>query len=50
MQLSKKESLRHDQVRATHQRRTCSAPGLTMLVGVLRMKFTTLSNAAPKYS
>lgn len=32
------------------QRRTCSAPGLTILVGVPRMKLTTLSKAAPKYS
>lgn len=32
------------------QRRTCSDPGFTILVGVPLMKFTTLSNAAPKYS
>jgi hypothetical protein len=29
-------------------RRTCKAPGLTMLVGVPLMKLTTLSKAAPK--
>ena len=31
------------------QRRTCSAPGLTMLVGLPLMKLTTLSKAWPKY-
>ena len=31
------------------QRRTCNAPGLTMLVGVPLMKLTTLSKAALKY-
>ena len=36
--------------RQSRQRRTCRAPGLTMLVGWPSMKFTTLSNAAPKYS
>ena len=35
---------------AGHQRRTCSAPGLTMLVGVPLMKLMTLSKAAPKYN
>jgi hypothetical protein len=33
---------------STVQRRTCSAPGFRMLVGVPLMKFTTLSKAAPK--
>lgn len=31
------------------QRRTCNAPGLTMLVGVPLMKLTTLSKAELKY-
>ena len=35
--------------RTGHQRRTCRAPGLTMLLGVPRMKFTTLSKALAKY-
>ena len=34
----------------TVQRRTCKAPGLTMLVGVPLMKLMTLSKAEPKYS
>jgi hypothetical protein len=32
----------------TVQRRTCNAPGLTILVGVPLMKLMTLSKAEPK--
>ncbi len=38
-----------DGATAAPQRRTFSASGLTMFVGVPLMKLTTLSNAAPKY-
>ncbi len=43
-------SVRGGKAHAVNQRRTCRAPGLTMLVGVPLMKLMTLSNAAPKYS
>ena len=38
------------QVIGIAQRSTRRASGLTMLVGFWLMKFSTLSNAAPKYS